>query len=155
MAHSIFGTAQTINSSNYIYFLSLQKVIQLNHEQVTEIFTGNYCWQKKKKNHYLKLLYKKKRKKKKTNMLNLLEELINLHRGQGLDLYWRDTLNCPTEEEYLDMVMNSKFYIFFFFFFILINSIQNANQLLSFLIETGGLYRLAVRLMQELSSVEM
>lgn len=43
-------------------------------------------------------------------MLNLLEELINLHRGQGLDLYWRDTLSCPTEEEYLDMVMNSKFY---------------------------------------------
>ncbi|CAN6614941.1 geranylgeranyl pyrophosphate synthase Bts1p [Trichomonascus vanleenenianus] len=51
------------------------------------------------------------------------EELMNLHRGQGLDLYWRETLECPTEDEYLIMVMN----------------------------KTGGLYRLAVRLMQAIS----
>ncbi|KAG6883983.1 hypothetical protein C0993_002312 [Termitomyces sp. T159_Od127] len=31
------------------------------------------------------------------------EELLSLHRGQGLELYWRDTLQCPTEEEYLSM----------------------------------------------------
>ena len=48
------------------------------------------------------------------------EELINLHRGQGLDLYWRDTLTCPSEEEYLGMVSN----------------------------KTGGLFRLAARLLQ-------
>lgn len=35
------------------------------------------------------------------------EELLNLHRGQGLDLLWRDTLDCPTEAEYIDMVNNS------------------------------------------------
>ncbi|KAL9540051.1 hypothetical protein MBANPS3_009907 [Mucor bainieri] len=35
------------------------------------------------------------------------EELINLHRGQGIELYWRDSLTCPTEEEYIDMVNNS------------------------------------------------
>ncbi|KAL4918464.1 isoprenoid synthase domain-containing protein [Aspergillus aurantiobrunneus] len=48
------------------------------------------------------------------------EELLNLHRGQGMDLYWRDSLTCPTEEEYLEMVSN----------------------------KTGGLFRLAIRLIQ-------
>jgi geranylgeranyl diphosphate synthase type 3 len=37
------------------------------------------------------------------------EELLNLHRGQGLDLLWRDTLECPTEAEYIEMVNNSMF----------------------------------------------
>ncbi|KAJ5880891.1 Phyllocladan-16-alpha-ol synthase [Penicillium subrubescens] len=32
--------------------------------------------------------------------------LIQLHRGQGMDVFWRDSLICPTEEEYLDMVAN-------------------------------------------------
>ena len=27
-----------------------------------------------------------------------------LHRGQGMDLFWRDTLTCPTEADYLEMV---------------------------------------------------
>ncbi len=48
------------------------------------------------------------------------EELCNLHRGQGMDLFWRDTLTCPTEDDYLEMVGN----------------------------KTGGLFRLAVRLME-------
>jgi geranylgeranyl diphosphate synthase type 3 len=49
-----------------------------------------------------------------------VQEMLNLHRGQGMDLYWRDTLTCPTEDEYLEMVGN----------------------------KTGGLFRLAVKLMQ-------
>ena len=36
------------------------------------------------------------------------EELMNLHRGQGLELLWRDSLQCPTEEEYIEMVNNSE-----------------------------------------------
>ena len=48
------------------------------------------------------------------------EELVNLHRGQGMDLYWRDSLTCPTEDGYLEMVGN----------------------------KTGGLFRLAIKLMQ-------
>ena len=48
------------------------------------------------------------------------EELINLHRGQGMDLYWRDSLTCPTEDDYLEMVGN----------------------------KTGGLFRLGIKLMQ-------
>ncbi|KAL9582023.1 MAG: hypothetical protein Q9212_003539 [Teloschistes hypoglaucus] len=52
------------------------------------------------------------------------EELLNLHRGQGLDLFWRDTLTVPTEEEYLHMIN----------------------------LKTGGLFRLAARLLQSASS---
>ncbi|KAF8545486.1 isoprenoid synthase domain-containing protein [Trichophaea hybrida] len=48
------------------------------------------------------------------------EELLNLHRGQGMELFWRDNLRCPTAEDYLEMVSN----------------------------KTGGLFRLAVKLMQ-------
>ena len=51
------------------------------------------------------------------------EELLNLHLGQGMDLFWRDSFQAPTEEEYLSMISN----------------------------KTGGLFRLIVRLMQELS----
>ncbi|QKD54412.2 isoprenoid synthase domain-containing protein, partial [Fusarium oxysporum Fo47] len=47
------------------------------------------------------------------------DELVNLHRGQGMDLFWRDTLTCPTEEDYLEMVGN----------------------------KTGGLFRLGIKLM--------
>ncbi|KAM5440005.1 geranylgeranyl pyrophosphate synthetase [Microsporum canis] len=54
-----------------------------------------------------------------------IKELMNLHRGQGMDLYWRDTLTCPTEEDYLEMVGN----------------------------KTGGLFRLAIKLMQTESNV--
>jgi geranylgeranyl diphosphate synthase, type III len=92
VAHSIFGTAQTINSANYVYFLALQELHKLgNWKEAIGIFT---------------------------------EELLNLHRGQGMDLYWRDTLTCPTEDDYLEMVQN----------------------------KTGGLFRLAVKLMQAESS---
>ncbi|CAI6340962.1 unnamed protein product [Periconia digitata] len=53
------------------------------------------------------------------------EELLNLHRGQGMELHWRDSLTCPTEADYLEMVDN----------------------------KTGGLFRLAIKLMQAESSV--
>ncbi|RKO85719.1 geranylgeranyl diphosphate synthase 1, isoform CRA_a [Blyttiomyces helicus] len=48
------------------------------------------------------------------------EELLQLHRGQGMDIHWRDSVTCPEEEDYLEMVRN----------------------------KTGGLLRLAVKLMQ-------
>ncbi|KAI8945492.1 terpenoid synthase [Xylaria longipes] len=87
VAHSIYGTAQTINSANYIYFCALQEVQKLNNPLAVAIFS---------------------------------EEMINLHRGQGMDLFWRDNLQCPTEDNYLEMVGN----------------------------KTGGLFRLAIKLMQ-------
>jgi hypothetical protein len=35
------------------------------------------------------------------------EEMINLHHGQGFDIFWRDHQICPTEEEYKKMVLDS------------------------------------------------
>lgn len=87
VTHSIFGTAQTLNSANYVYFCALQELQKLKNPKAINVYT---------------------------------EELLNLHRGQGMDLFWRDTLTCPTEEEYLEMVGN----------------------------KTGGLFRLAIKLMQ-------
>ncbi len=87
VAHSIFGTAQTINSANYVYFQALQELLKLGNPEVVRIYA---------------------------------DELCNLHRGQGMDLFWRDTLTCPSEEDYLEMVGN----------------------------KTGGLFRLAVKIMQ-------
>ena len=87
VAHNIFGTAQTINSANYVYFKALEELVKLKNAKLAQIY---------------------------------MEELINLHRGQGMDLFWRDTLTCPNEDEYLEMVGN----------------------------KTGGLFRLAVKLMQ-------
>lgn len=49
-----------------------------------------------------------------------VSEMLNLHRGQGYDIQWRDTVHCPTEEEYCGMVID----------------------------KTGGLFRLTVGLLQ-------
>ena len=35
-------------------------------------------------------------------------QLLQLHRGQGKDIYWRDSYLCPTEEEYREMVRQSE-----------------------------------------------
>ena len=40
VAHNIYGVPQTINSANYVYFLGLEKVLQLNHPDCTKVFTG-------------------------------------------------------------------------------------------------------------------
>ena len=29
------------------------------------------------------------------------EQLLELHRGQGMDIYWRDAGICPSEEQYV------------------------------------------------------
>eukprot|EP01111_Echinosteliopsis_oligospora_P011840 TRINITY_DN3994_c0_g1_i2.p1 TRINITY_DN3994_c0_g1~~TRINITY_DN3994_c0_g1_i2.p1 ORF type:complete len:261 (+),score=44.48 TRINITY_DN3994_c0_g1_i2:61-843(+) len=53
-----------------------------------------------------------------------LEEILSLHRGQGFDIHYRDNAACPSEDDYLAMASA----------------------------KTGGLFRLAVRLMQAFSS---
>jgi hypothetical protein len=42
-------------------------------------------------------------------VMNCVEHMLDLHRGQGMDIYWRDTVHCPTEEQYRRMVMQSMF----------------------------------------------
>lgn len=98
VAHSIYGVASTINSANYVYFLGLEKVLALNHPQVCTFL----------KLHSVKF-----------NNLTCMppvkatevfcEQLLELHRGQGMEIYWRDSYVCPTEEEYRHMIVRSKF----------------------------------------------
>ena len=38
-----------------------------------------------------------------------VQEQLNLHRGQGRDILWRDSNRCPTEEEYESMVLDSEY----------------------------------------------
>ena len=40
VAHSIYGVAQTINSANYMYFLALEKTIEMGEPGGVEIFTS-------------------------------------------------------------------------------------------------------------------
>ena len=36
------------------------------------------------------------------------EQLLELHRGQGMEIYWRDSYTCPSTEEYQEMTKRSK-----------------------------------------------
>ena len=90
-AHKIYGVASTINSANYVYFIGLEKILELNNPEAVHIFK---------------------------------ESMLELHRGQGMEIYWRDTFMCPTENEYRDMTVR----------------------------KTGGLFNLAVKLMQLFSN---
>lgn len=38
------------------------------------------------------------------------EQLLELHRGQGMEIYWRDSFICPSEEEYNQMTMKSNYF---------------------------------------------
>lgn len=91
VAHSIYGVASTINAANYVLFLALEKVQELNHPDATKVYT---------------------------------EQLLELHRGQGMEIHWRDNFTCPTEDEYKQMTIR----------------------------KTGGLFMLAIRLMQLFSN---
>nr|CAI5847952.1 unnamed protein product [Callosobruchus analis] len=37
-----------------------------------------------------------------------LEQILELYRGQGMEIYWRDNFTCPSEEDYKQMVIRSK-----------------------------------------------
>ncbi|CAJ0574573.1 unnamed protein product, partial [Mesorhabditis spiculigera] len=53
------------------------------------------------------------------------EQMLELHRGQGKEIFWRDSVVCPSESEYETMVLQ----------------------------KTGGLFMLAIRSMQVFSNV--
>ena len=33
------------------------------------------------------------------------EQMLELHRGKGMEIYWRDNFECPSEEEYEQMTI--------------------------------------------------
>lgn len=106
-AHKIYGVPLTINSGNLMYFVALQKAIELSKLHLEDL-ANLLC---------------------KTNKI-LVDEMLNLHHGQGLDIYWRDNLeiikdDLPSVDDYLRMVKN----------------------------KTGGLFRLSVKLLALFSPV--
>lgn len=104
-AHVKFGTPLTINLGNLMYFMALQKAMKLLKYAECESQSGSL----------------------QSEICNILvDEMLNLHHGQGLDIYWRDLFatlwsekNLPSVDDYLDMVVN----------------------------KTGGLFRLSVKLL--------
>jgi len=97
VAHKIYGIPQTINSANYVYFLAYQQLFELRNGPDSP--------------------------QQDIDQL-VTNELLSLHRGQGLEILWRDSLQCPTEEQYIDMVSN----------------------------KTGGLLRIGIKLMMACST---
>ncbi|KAG5635821.1 hypothetical protein H0H81_010008 [Sphagnurus paluster] len=98
VAHKIYGIPQTINTANYVFFLAYQELFTLRDESEPTGGRG------------LDAI--------------VTEELLSLHRGQGLEILWRDSLTCPSEEEYVSMVNN----------------------------KTGGLLRIGIKLMMACST---
>lgn len=82
MAHSIYGVANTINCANYVYFLALEKCHSLNCAPVSI-----FC------------IHKSLALTDTWQAMNVfVQELLNLHRGQGQDILWREQCSCPTGE---------------------------------------------------------
>ncbi|GAV48756.1 hypothetical protein ZYGR_0N01610 [Zygosaccharomyces rouxii] len=101
-SHTLFGVPLTINAANYMYFKAMEILQTISGDDKILL-------------HDLMVIFN--------------QEMINLHRGQGLDIYWRDNLLqfIPDEATYYNMVMN----------------------------KTGGLFRLTVRIMELLTDVEL
>jgi geranylgeranyl diphosphate synthase type 3 len=108
VAHKIYGVPQTINTANYVYFLAYQELFALTRDAPPTPPADS-----PPADAPVRCIAAADLEKVVT------AELLNLHRGQGLDLLWRDSLICPTEEEYISMVNN----------------------------KTGGLFRIAIKLL--------
>jgi geranylgeranyl diphosphate synthase, type III len=165
VAHKIYGIPQTINTANYVYFLAYQELFSLRPRSRPESDTPSetragimlaiwtvwlglksdlYRWRDQVRYralsycHWsvrLSLIVYSLRWPTDAHVLLILDELLSLHRGQGLELLWRDSLQCPTEEEYISMVNNSE-------------RPYDSMSVYSFMIpETGGLLRIAIKLM--------
>lgn len=101
-SYLIYGVPMTINSANYMYFKAME-ILQMISDGDGIILQDL--------------------------MVIFNEEMINLHRGQGLDIYWRDSFPriTPNDQMYFNMVMN----------------------------KTGGLFRLTVRIMERLTTLDI
>ncbi|KAM0725240.1 Terpene synthase [Formica fusca] len=93
VAHSVYGIASSLSAANYILFIAMERVVNLQHPAAIQVY---------------------------------MEQLLELHRGQGMDIFWRDNFICPSEADYKTMTIR----------------------------KTGGLFNLAVRLMKLFSIYE-
>jgi len=130
VAHKIYGIPQTINTANYVYFLAYQELFNLRPGAASPASNFTESMPRQAADAPTSVEHDGSAQQKKRlipdNELDRIvtAELLCLHRGQGLEIFWRDSLHCPTEEEYVGMV-NDK---------------------------TGGLFRIAVKLMMACST---
>ncbi|KAI0764359.1 terpenoid synthase [Trametes elegans] len=115
VAHKIYGIPQTINTANYVYFLAYQELFALRSGVGVDSTNDGDAQSPERLTPFKEL------------DRIVTAELLSLHRGQGLELLWRDSLQCPTEEDYVTMVNN----------------------------KTGGLFRVAVKLMMACSTTNI
>ncbi|KAE9410226.1 terpenoid synthase [Gymnopus androsaceus JB14] len=76
VANSVYGVPQTVNAASYVVIQVYKDAMDLQG-----LMEGT---PKKSEN----------------------KELMNAHRGQGMDILWRDHIQCPTEDDYIDMIKN-------------------------------------------------
>lgn len=109
-AHVKFGVPLTINCANTMYFVAMQ----VAQTQLSDAYALENPL------HSLENF-------RSATLRILISEMLNLHKGQGQDIYWRDFLdrtNLPLLEDYIDMVKH----------------------------KTGGLFRLSFRLLSQCSA---
>lgn len=169
-AHTVYGIPHTINTSGYVYFLAYQELFKLRPlSNTTESFStstddsnstgpAQSSSNSPSVNPSAASRAKGKGKAKDSELDRLVtEEMLALHRGQGLEIFWRDSLTCPSEEEYIKMVRS--WLLFSGSRFIsrlrhiwLISDSTRSTQVLG---KTGGLFRIAVKLMMAKSESDM
>ncbi|KAJ3739768.1 isoprenoid synthase domain-containing protein [Lentinula detonsa] len=83
VANSVYGVPQTVNAASYIVIMVYKDALELHAiMNKIDLIPGS------------------------TPVEIITEELLNAHRGQGMDILWRDHVRCPSEDEYIDMIKN-------------------------------------------------
>ncbi|KAJ3807380.1 terpenoid synthase [Lentinula aff. lateritia] len=84
VANKVYGVPQTVNAASYIVIKVYKNALELRGimKDAGSIKAGSSPEE------------------------IITEELLNAHRGQGMDILWRDHVKCPTEDEYIEMIKN-------------------------------------------------
>ncbi|EIM86240.1 terpenoid synthase [Stereum hirsutum FP-91666 SS1] len=125
-AHIKYGIPKTINAACYIYFLAYQELLEiLNYPNTDNPMNSSPAHSDNIIHHPQ---HSQQRIYSDRDLPGIVtDELLDLHRGQGMEMIWRDSLQCPTEAEYLVMISN----------------------------KTGGLFRLAIKLSMAYSTTNV
>ena len=75
VAHKIYGLPNTLNCANYIYFMALERCHTAAATAGLDAAAARVAQQKA--------------------LDVFVREMLNLHRGQGLDILWREQAQCP------------------------------------------------------------
>jgi geranylgeranyl diphosphate synthase type 3 len=112
-AHTVYGVPHTINTSGYVYFLAYQELFKLRPTPSPDADTtiSSSSTSSGEAHEGSSAAGPEGKGKGKDTELDRLvtEEMLALHRGQGLEIFWRDSLTCPSEEEYIKMVRSCTF----------------------------------------------